>query len=601
LTEKMYNINFVREKISANFGKTTLLEAANKLQIFINSPCGGNKICGRCKVRITKGNYPPTTLDLEYLTPEEVQDGIRTACSHIINCDTEIETLQTPKENAAQILASGIKRDVEINPGIYKTNLTLTGPTIENATSDSEQIVNALENPSLKMGPALLANLPIDLRKNKYNINVTYTDSEILNIGPVSQSSIYGIAVDLGTTTVVCKLIDLQSGNVLATSSQINSQKAYGEDVISRISYSKENDGLNTLQTFIINQLNTQFENLFISGNINRSDVMKVTLVGNTVMQHIFLGIPPFYLAELPFIPVFRNSQNRSAKDLKLNVNPNAIVKTFPIIGGYLGGDTSAVVLTLAEDLKGPWLAVDIGTNGEMVLSKDGELFGCSTAAGPAFEGAHIRCGMRAVDGAISSIETINNSPKLSVIGNKGPTGICGSGLIDALNFLLLSGHVSEMGRLESPKTRDNNVDEENYSFAPNVYVGQKDIRELQLAKGAFATGIQILLKNAGIQKNDLKAIYLAGAFGQFINKASAVNIGLLPKIPLDRIHFIGNAACSGAELALVSKEQESLASTLALKTRHIEISTDPDFNDLFMDSMLFDCQALLKKPIKSK
>jgi uncharacterized 2Fe-2S/4Fe-4S cluster protein (DUF4445 family) len=408
--------------------------------------------------------------------------------------------------------------------------------------------------------------------------------------------------VDLGTTTVVAKLLDLDSGSVLQVVSRLNRQRNFGEDVISRISYAdSHSDGLKRMHQVIVTQLNEMIDILADRASVDRTDIYDMTVAGNTVMEHLLLAVSPKYLAELPYVPVFDRIPTLRAADLDIDIHPRARIFVFPIIGRYVGGDTSAVLLALSDRLDQTWLAVDIGTNGEMILCNEGQLSCCSTAAGPAFEGAHIRQGMRAATGAIERVRYDSGTFHIQTIGKAPATGICGSGLIDSVAALKKSGLLETSGRLMGDDEIENEAlqslvsgtqQERTVRFTGTeeqaVGLSQRDIREIQLAKGAIATGIQMLLDRAGLTADDLDALYLAGAFGQYILPECAQEIGLLPTMPLSRVVFIGNAAYTGAEMALLSAPARDRCAELGRNTEYVEISTDPNFQMLYAEKMMF-------------
>lgn len=604
-----YKVKFSSHNKSGLFHSgQTFLDAAQKLGVPVPALCGGSGLCGKCKIEIVKGNVPPGESDREWLQPEEIERGVRLACTHFITEDCTVRALEEEVEAATEVLTAGKSHAVELAPFVHKKFLKIPEPTLAENPSDLELLLDAagLDVKKVTVPRKFLANLPQKIREANFSGTITFDENHIIGFeAGDTTKSLFGVAVDLGTTTVVCKLVNLNSGEVLATSSRMNAQRFYGEDVISRISYTIEHDGgLVVLQKAIVDQLNEMLAEIAKEAAIDANSICEMVVAGNSVMEHLLLGVSPHYLAELPYVPVFKKSFSVRASEMGININGQGNIYTFPVIGRYVGGDTSSMLLTLADDLDKTWLAVDIGTNGEMVLAHNGHLTSCSTAAGPAFEGAHISCGMRATNGAVSRVNVDQTGLHIQVIGKSKPTGVCGSGLIDAIGSFRQLGLINETGRIvvgdeigEGTKefARDLVKTEGNERYlilAENekkeITLSQRDVREIQLAKGAIAAGIEILLKNAGLTAADLDAVYLAGAFGQFIRRDMAVAIGLLPKVPLEKIHFIGNAACAGAELALVSKGERMKAEKMAESTKYIEISTDPDFQDIFAEKMMF-------------
>jgi len=384
----------------------------------------------------------------------------------------------------------------------------------------------------------------------------------------------------------------------------------FGADVLSRITYaSKGPEQLKQLQTLVIEGLNKIIEGLCKNNQIRREEIYQAVVVGNTTMSHLFLGIDPTCLGPAPFIPVFRQSVQVEALELGLNILETGHVVVVPNVAGYVGADTVAVMIAAKVDqLPGYTLAVDIGTNGEIILAGGKRILTCSTAAGPAFEGAEIKYGMRAADGAIERVK-ITDDVELAVIGNTKPIGICGSGLIDAIAQMAEAGVIYESGRIVNvpedmaklpPKIQERiRQGEGGFEFViawgkdsgsgEDVVLTQKDIRELQLAKGAILAGIKILMKEMGIGLEQLDRVLLAGAFGNYISKESALQIGLLPNVPVEQIKAIGNAAGNGAKMVLLSKEERKKAVTLAGLSEHLELSTRSDFQDEFIDALAFE------------
>jgi uncharacterized 2Fe-2S/4Fe-4S cluster protein (DUF4445 family) len=393
----------------------------------------------------------------------------------------------------------------------------------------------------------------------------------------------FGVAVDIGTTTLAASLVNLKDGTEIAVMGSHNPQISNGDDVISRIKFSIENpEGLANLQKAVIRQINSMIDNLCKKAGIKNHNILEISVAGNTAMQHLFCGIDPAPLAQLPFEPNWLGGESIKASQLDIHINPQGVIYIFPVIGGFVGGDISAGML--AVDLLNqpqPLLMIDIGTNGEIVLVNDNKIFAASTAAGPAFEGAGISCGMRAMSGAIEKVNFDNNENKFicNVIGDTKPVGICGSGLIDMMAEFLNAGVVDCTGRMNS----------EEIELAPKVKITQRDIRQIQLAVGAIRAGISIMLKKADIKSSDLKRVLVAGGFGSFIRRNHAQRIGLLPAdISHEKISFIGNTSLAGAKLALLSLDARKKTQDLADQTEHIELSADFDFQNEFANAMIF-------------
>ncbi|MBU1259727.1 MAG: DUF4445 domain-containing protein [Planctomycetes bacterium] len=408
----------------------------------------------------------------------------------------------------------------------------------------------------------------------------------------------FGIAIDLGTTTLAASLINLQDDAEMAVMGGLNPQVACGDDVISRIKHAANRAGLDELQRLVIGQINGMIDQLCGQGRIRRQNIYEITIAGNTTMEHLVCGIDPTPLGQLPFKPSWLGANTLKASELEISINPEGIVYMFPIIGGFVGGDIASDIL--AADILNqpqPVLLVDIGTNGEIVLVNDNKIMAASTAAGPAFEGARISCGTRAANGAIEQVK-FDGDCVYSVIGNVEPTGICGSGLIDITAELLDAGIVDYTGKINqsaevAPKIAQRITADANgqpaFVIEKKIEITQQDIRQIQLAVGAIRAGINIMLKKAGINAADLKRILIAGGFGSFIRRNHAQRIGLLPaNIDHQIISFIGNSSLAGAKLALLSVKARQKAQEFAAKAQHIELSADSDFQNEFASAMIF-------------
>jgi len=494
----------------------------------MSTPCGGKAICKKCIVTIG---------------PESNEV---LACQHKIQTDLTVTIPLTSRFFEQKILASGIETKSKFEHDIYKKYLK---------SGDHDQI--------------------------------------------------YGVAVDIGTTTIVAKLIDMKDGSPLATESELNPQTIHGDDVISRIAFAQTDDKLNHLQNLIVECLNTLISRLCEQANIKSDLIYEICAVGNTTMNHIFLKFPIKQLGRIPFEAYSLDSQDRTLAELNLKINPSANIHTPPNIAGFVGSDTTAVTLAVDTNSNNEnILIVDIGTNGEIVLAAGDKLYAASCAAGPALEGARITCGSRATQGAIEAVVINENDIDIDVIGRCRPRSICGSGLIDALAVLLNLGVIDSSGRfIERKKLQEilpekilERITEKDGQPAFCIHSGddqsilltQRDIRQGQLAKAAIRAGIKLLQNKTGIDDSSLDKIYLAGAFGNYIRKESAIKIGLLPDVTPEKIHFVGNAASSGARIMLISSHARQAAKRLAKKIEYVEIANDPKFTETYTDSMLF-------------
>ncbi|WP_089610567.1 ASKHA domain-containing protein [Dehalobacterium formicoaceticum] len=608
----MVKVTFLPANKTVSVSKgSTILQAAIAADVKVESNCGGKGICGKCKVQLADRNLTPISdAEEKFLSKSELAEGFVLACQRYLEEDTVISLREQKDSFSRKTGLKNITEDISLEPSIAKHFLTLNHPTIEDQLPDWDRVKNALPVKDIPFDRSLASSLPGILYKANFQVTAVLDENELLAIEPGDTTDrSFGLAVDIGTTTVAAYLMDLNSGRVVGNGALTNPQQFFGADVISRINHASLGpDALLQLQEKVIGGLNSIIEHLCQEHQLKAEEIYQVTIVGNTTMSHLFLGIDPTYLAPAPFIPVFHESVKVTAKELGLRILPTGKVIVLPIVAGYVGSDTIGVALASKIDrLTGITLAIDIGTNGEMILAGKGKILTCSTAAGPAFEGAEIKYGMRAAEGAIEGV-TISDDVELKVIADVKPKGICGSGLIDAISEMAKSGVIDASGRIAgepeelaklSPQLQArirkgaNGVEfvlawAKDSGNGEDIVLIQKDIRELQLAKGAIMAGIKILLKEMEIEANQIDRVFLAGAFGNFIKKESALGIKLLPDLPLERIMAIGNAAGEGAQIALISVEERKRASDIARVAKHIELSSRRDFPDLFVESLGF-------------
>lgn len=593
--DSIIRITFLPQNKTAGFSRgVSILDAARQMDLAVPAFCGGVGICGRCRVRVTDAEFPPTAAELTVLTAEELAQGYRLACLTRVEQNCTVFLPQT-LDPGADILSEGAIRQTTLSARVRTWPITCQAPMLTDTLSDVERLLQALP-PQTRVATELYATLASALRDNNFTAHAVLAGDEVVDLTSSASPGIYGMAVDLGTTTVVSKIYDLISGKKLAVTGRLNSQRSYGEDVISRISYAgRGRKETLRLQQAVVDLLNDSIEEMCAQCNIPSRQIYEMVLAGNTVMQHLLLGVDAHYLAQMPYMPVFRQAQSRRAAAVGLSIHPAADIYVFPGIGRFVGGDTSAVLLSLADKQKGAWLAVDIGTNGEMILARDGTYWSTSAAAGPAFEGAHISQGMRAGIGAMDRVVLRDGKWHNHVIGDMAAVGICGSGLIDAVGVLLQNQAMDFAGRLQDTAVLPLIGKKEQGpaiclkgATGGEVYLTQKDLREVQLAKSAIATAIQILCNAAQVRADELDAIYLAGAFGQYIRKDMALAIGLLPNVAMEKIHFIGNAASVGAELALLSTSERRWIEEMAAAVQYVEVAGDPAFQDLFAENLLY-------------
>jgi uncharacterized 2Fe-2S/4Fe-4S cluster protein (DUF4445 family) len=587
---------------------TPVIEAAGRAGIILQSPCGGKGTCGKCRVRLVDP-VPESTAGAGRLPEEQVKEGYRLACQVRVESNMVVEIPKESLFEASEKILTGDSGEVTVlRPVVRKVFFDLGAPSSEDAGSDTQRLQHTIGDVDIPFD--VLKKIPTFLRANAWSGTAVVIGHRLagLEVGDTSQLA-YGVAMDLGTTTVVATLFDLTSGEELALASTMNPQVSYGDDVISRISRVREDHGaLANLQQVVIKAINGLLQTLTEKASVPLRQVYEITVAGNSTMQQILCGLDPSALGEVPFVQVFDAPLKIAAAELGITANAGAEVFVFPQIGGFVGGDTVAGILASVMDrAQDPVLLVDIGTNGEIVLAHNGRLQATSTAAGPAFEGARIVQGMRATAGAIEKI-VLGDDVVLNVIGNAKPAGLCGTALIDAVAELLSQGLIDETGRIveasEAPENTSNAlrdrliemdgqvnfmlVSGDESSSGEPIYLWQKDVRELQLASGAIRAGINILLRRAGLEPDALGSVLLAGAFGNFIRRSNARRIGLLPQIPCDRIRFIGNAASLGAKFALLSASERERAGELRKMTEHVDLSLDAEFQMEFGMAMMF-------------
>jgi len=589
--------------------KTNLLEAAKAAGIDITAVCGGFGRCGKCRVLIEAGREaldPLTDAERSFLSESDVSMGYRLACQVSVKGNLLIMVPEESRTGRQRLLVEGVETPARLEPCVRKYFVEIPKPSLSDLRSDVERLLDALrENYRLKdlsIEPFVLRNLPLILRDASWKVTiVTWDDRYIISVEPGDTTrKLFGCAFDIGTTKIAGYLLDLNNGAVLAVDSMVNPQVIYGEDVISRISYASKGDKeLGDLHTAVINGINKILRNLMDKTDVKASEIYEMTVVGNTAMHHMFLRINPKYLGLAPYTPVVRDSINVKARDINIEINPDGNVHVLPVIGGFVGADAVAVILaTNLHERDDICMAIDIGTNTEVILGNRDMLLAASCASGPAFEGMHIKHGMRAVSGAIEKIKINPETLKVEykTIDGVRPRGICGSAIIDAIAEMLKAGIVDTYGtfnkEIKSPRLRslENEVEfviawSNETTTGKDIVITQRDIREIQLAKAAIHAGCVILMEKMNIKESDISMLFLAGAFGTYINPESARIIGMYPEIPLNKIHVVGNAAGTGARICLISKSMRKKAEELRRIVKYVELSAEPDFQAEFLKS----------------
>jgi uncharacterized 2Fe-2S/4Fe-4S cluster protein (DUF4445 family) len=581
----------------------TLFDAASWNGIAIDSTCGGHGTCKKCRVRFKADPPLPTSLDLRAYSAQEIKDGWRLACRTLATSDADVEVPPlTTRPKAATV---GVGRQVILRPAVRKRYLELAEPSLADQVTDLERVLRALTDLNLVADLGVLRSLGGTLRASDFKVTAVVADETLIAVeaGDTTDRA-FGLAFDLGTTTVVATLLDLTTGTPVAVESMLNKQQPFGADVIARISATMldpaARDKLRQLAQETLAELGTA---VCQAGGVRTEEVYEVALAGNATMVHLVLGIDPEPLGVAPFIMSARLLPEVRARDLGVAAHPRARAVVFPAFGAYVGGDITAGLLASGMD-RDPRirLFIDIGTNCEIVLGGRDWLLATAAPAGPAFEGASIRCGMRAADGAIEAVAVAEDGDlKLTVIGDTHPAGLCGSGLVDAVAALADAGLIDESGRFAKEAAahpladRLTKIGQERVFVlhwsadrdpATSVYLSQRDVRELQFAKAAIATGWRILLEEAGLTTADIKQVLLAGSFGSYLNAKSAIRIGLVPDVGPRRIIAAGNVAGEGAKMALLSIRDRAAALALLEEVNYVELSDRQDFNDRFIDQL---------------
>jgi uncharacterized 2Fe-2S/4Fe-4S cluster protein (DUF4445 family) len=599
------NLLFNERAVRVPYG-VTLFDAASWNGIAIDSTCGGHGTCKKCRIRIADDPPVPSSLDIRAYTPQEINDGWRLACRTVATRDTNVEVPPlTTRPKAATV---GVGRQVILRPAVQKRYLELAEPDLADQASDLERVLAQLDDLEPRAELPVLKTLGRTLRAADYKVTAVVVDDVLIAVEPGDTTDRrFGIAFDLGTTTVVATLLDLGTGTPVAVASALNKQQPFGADVITRISATMMDPGaLDKLQQLAQETLSELAAAVCAEGGVEPDEVYEVALAGNATMTHIVLGIDPEPLGMAPFILSTRLFPEVLAADVGLPVHPRARAVVFPSFGAYVGGDITAGLLASGMDRDARVrLFIDIGTNCEIVLGNREWLLATAAPAGPAFEGAAIRCGMRAADGAIEVVGMTADELTMKVIGDAEPQGLCGSGLVDAVTGLVTLGLLDSSGRFVTEEEarllapglagRLTRIGQERVfvlhwrgAAEDSIYLSQRDVRELQFAKAAIATGWHILLEEAGLTQADVKQVLLAGSFGSYLSPAAAIRIGLVPKVPVQRVVPAGNVAGEGAKMALLSLRERAGGLALLEEVRYVELSDRADFNDRFVEQLTF-------------
>jgi uncharacterized 2Fe-2S/4Fe-4S cluster protein (DUF4445 family) len=604
---------------------TTLMDAARNMGVDIETICGTKHTCGQCKVQIQEGEFAREGIisSMEHvsaLNPDEVkflrrvkEPNMRLACVAEVRGDVVVFVPERSRAGRQVVRKAARELVVEVAPAVLKYYVELIPPTLRDTLGDQERLLDALHAvyglEGLYLDYRVLRELSDILRASEWKVTVSvWRGREVQRVESGFVDDLYGVAVDVGTTTVAGYLTDLKTGKVVATESMMNPQVRYGEDVMSRITYAQEHEGGRELLTTAIREgLDQIFTNLAARKRLKPTDISEVVLVGNTAMHHLFVGLDPVYLGKAPFPPVLHHSLDVRARDMGLSsLHPATNVHVLPNEAGFVGADNVGVLL--AEEPYNQdeiWLIIDIGTNGEIILGNREKLISSSCATGPAFEGAHIKFGMRAAPGAIERVRIAVGGRDVSYRLIAPPSrreevrakGICGSGIIDAVAEMYRAGVLLPSGRfakdLDTPRLRRGEDGPEfvlawadETDVGADITITQADVRALQLAKSAMYAGIKLMMRRLGVEQVD--RVILAGAFGSYIDKVQAMTIGLFPDCDLEKVYAVGNAAGDGARIALVNAAKRDEADRVAREVEYIELTVEPDFERVFMEAMYF-------------
>jgi uncharacterized 2Fe-2S/4Fe-4S cluster protein (DUF4445 family) len=594
----------------------TVIEASRELGVGIESLCGGKRSCGKCKVKWVEGDLSPFTEEEgKLITESERTEGYRLGCAAQILGNVQIFIPEESRTQEQVVRKEASEISIELKPAITLQFVELSPPSLHDPLGDFDRLQKVLSEsyslPKIRIDYPALLKLSGVLRQGHWKATAaTWMNKEILDVKPDRVDDVYGIAIDVGTTTIAAYLCNLRSGKLIATQSMMNPQVVYGEDVMSRITYTVTHpDGLEKVHQSIIDALNQLIGAVAKRSGLSSDDILELTIVGNTAMHHLLLKIDPRYLAVSPFTPVVHRSMDIKARDLGLKVHASANVHILPIEAGFVGADNVGVLIAEEPYLQDAMvLIIDIGTNGELVMGNRQRLLSSSCATGPALEGAHIKFGMRAAPGAIERVSIDPNSLEVNfkTIGEKAwqsesksasAIGICGSGIIDVVAELFRNKIILQGGRfsesISSPRLRISGQGPEfvvarkdETSIGKDITITQPDIRNVQLAKAALYTGAKLMMKKLGIEKLD--KVILAGAFGTYINTEAAMILGMFPDCDLRNVYAVGNAAGDGARIALLNRDKRVEADEIAREVEYVELTIEKDFQKEFIDALSF-------------
>ena len=584
-----------------------LLQAFKRQGVYLVASCGGKGICGKCRIRISKGEHH--TASQGKLHAQDIESGVVLACQTFLESDISVDIPKESQLVVGDVLEISRTKDLLetfrasgeiLSPLVKWIPLEVTPPTIDDNIGDLERLKKSLEAEGLKdmrFPHGFLSSMATELRDARWNVHLGYIDGpEAVFLAPSARKDKYGLAVDIGTTTVVMYLVNLADGSLVDVGSTYNSQIRYGDDVITRIMYATEAGGLKELQDTVVTDMNDLLMPMIEKHAIEEKNIDSVVISGNTTMTHLFWGLNPGFIREEPYTPTLNFFPVWKADSAGLKIGKQVPVYTVPCVASYVGGDIVAGVLASnMHKQSGITLFMDIGTNGEIVIGNNEWLVTAACSAGPCFEGSGIRHGMRATEGAVESL-TINPQtfvPSLSVIGNSSPIGICGSGMIDAITEMFLTGVIDQKGKfirgLTTKRIRDGFEGPEfliSSDEGRDILLTEVDIENILRAKAAIYAGVSLLVKKVGLTLNDIERIYIAGGFGNYLNIEKSIIIGMLPDVPREKFRFLGNTAIAGTYLCLLSEKMREEAEEIAGKMTNVELSVSRRFMDEYMSAL---------------
>jgi uncharacterized 2Fe-2S/4Fe-4S cluster protein (DUF4445 family) len=576
----------------------SLLECARNLGVDMVSICGGLGKCKACKVQIMKGKVSsPTSTELNVFSEAELNNGWRLACLTFLESDCTINLPPDSMMSLQRTQLEGKGNHTLPESAVISHQIKLPKPAFDDLRSDATRLIDTLNRKDgcmcQEIDLSVMQGLSKQLRSWDWQAQASVKNHEIVALNPYGSPEL-GLAVDVGTTKIAAYLIDLKKGETLTARGMMNPQIRFGEDITSRMHYAlKTTDGASKLQEIVISGLNQIVEELCQQIGTKTSDIIDSVIVGNTAMHHLLSGLSVISLSIPPFTAAVQDALDIKARDIGLRLAPGAYVHLLPNIAGFIGADHVSMLLGIEEIISnGLTLAIDIGTNTEVSLIDHNNISSVSCASGPAFEGGHISCGMRASSGAIERLKIENSTVQYQTVGGDPPTGICGSGIVDSIAQMYRTGALDASGRMNEnfpgvqfSSTGRNFVLFDKHDGKPAITISQRDVREVQLAKAAIRTGIQVLLNNASHSECDIDKVVIAGAFGSYIDVESAVIIGMFPVIPLEKFNQVGNAAGTGARQALCSIKKRSQAKLIASRMHYIELANARGFNKIFIQS----------------